>query len=453
MTSTAVDAHVLERIAALRLPSLGGLRFLDAACGDGLFCGFALADGATRVVGIERDPDQLALARERFPAAEFAAGGESLPEGPFDVILLASALHLDDDQPGLVRALMSRLAANGMLVLELGLASSDTALWKDVAGSTGNRRFPSLAMLDQVLGDFAWKWIGPSVEWPGDTVRRHVVQVQHRRPLAYLLMQAPGLGKTSIARSLFGTGKVALVSGDQVLLDLAHGRLAASPSLVAAVKDGFSTLSMDRATERVFAAGVGAELVGLWLQRRGEGDLAVDAYVPPAERAAVSGILCELGYLPVELSWTRPGLAMGSGQSVRQRARAFLDQLAAGAVPAAGTPLAGVKGTVGHVDDVRVVDDRVIIRGWAVHASGRMPALLAVRVGRRMQPIHDFERQHRPDVQAHLGLSHDVCGFLAVVPVATLGGDDALKRSWLVYGGMSENSLDGPFGIEAGGRR
>jgi SAM-dependent methyltransferase len=444
------DGGRLARIEALRLPPLGGLRFLDVACGDGLMCGFALADGAARVVGLGSDGEMLRQARERFPAAEFlAAGFDALPDGPFDVILLASALHLADDQADLVRRLMARLAPNGVLVLELGLASSERAEWKHVEGRGGPRQFPTLALLEQMLAEFAWKWMGPSVAQEGDSVRRHVVQVQHRRPLAYLLIQPPGYGKTSIARRLFGDRGVAVVSGDQVLLDIAQGRLAASAALTAAVKDGFSSVSMDRATERAFAAGMCAELVGLWLQRAGGGDFALDAFVPASEHEAVARTLAELGYLPVAMQWARPGLALASGDGIRRRAQAFLDGMATGGRLEPRAPVADVKGTVGHVDDLRIVDDRVLIRGWAIHESGRMPECLGIRIGRKMHVVPEFERQPRPDVRAHLGLSHDVCGFLAVVPVAALGGEAGLPKQWLIFGGLSAESMDGPFGVAA----
>lgn len=447
----AADGGRLARIEALRLPPLGGLRFLDVACGDGLLCGFALADGAARVVGLGSDAEALRQVREHFPAAEFLqAGFDALPDGPFDVILLASALHLADDQADLVRRLMARLAPNGVLVLELGLASSERAEWKRVEGRAGPRQFPTLALLEQMLAEFAWKWVGPSVARDGDSVRRHVVQVQHRRPLVYLLAQPPGYGKTSIARRLFAGSAVSVVSGDQVLLDVAQGRLAASVALTAAVNDGFSSLSMDRATERAFAAGLGAELVGLWLQRAGGGDFALDAFVPASEHEAVARTLAELGYLPIAMHWERPGLALASGKDIRRRAQAFLGGMTTDGLVEGQARVADVKGTVGHVDDIQVVDDRVLVRGWAIHESGRMPECLGIRIGRRMHLVNEFERQRRPDVRAHLGLAHDVCGFLAVVPLTSLGGHNVTSKQLLLYGGMSAEALDGPFGIEAG---
>src|SRR3546814_17417243 len=70
-------------------------------------------------------------ARARFPACEFhQQGWEQLPDGLFDVILLASALHYADDQAALMHRLVERLTPNGVLVLELGIASSEKSEWK-----------------------------------------------------------------------------------------------------------------------------------------------------------------------------------------------------------------------------------------------------------------------------------------------------------------------------------
>src|SRR5688500_18131793 len=99
----AGDSRTLEKLKALRLPSLHGKRFLDVGCNEGFFCGYARFDGAVRAVGVDHSAGFIARARRRYPDCEFfQQGWEHLPEGPFDVILLASALHYADDQPALV---------------------------------------------------------------------------------------------------------------------------------------------------------------------------------------------------------------------------------------------------------------------------------------------------------------------------------------------------------------
>src|SRR3546814_18040827 len=76
----------------------------------------------------------------------------------------------------------------------------------------------------EVLVDYAWKWMGRSVTQDGDPVGRHVIHVSSRRPVAYLLMQPPGYGKSSLASRLFVPAGMAVVSGDQQLSQI--GRAA-----------------------------------------------------------------------------------------------------------------------------------------------------------------------------------------------------------------------------------
>src|SRR3546814_15331469 len=75
----------------------------------------------------------------------------------------------------------------------------------------------------EVLVDYAWKWMGRSVTQDGDPVGRHVIHVSRRRPVAYLLMQPPGYGKSSLASRPFVTAGMAGVSGDQQLSLVAEG--------------------------------------------------------------------------------------------------------------------------------------------------------------------------------------------------------------------------------------
>ena len=110
----AGDSRTLDKLKALSLPSLAGRRFLDVGCNEGFFCGFASHAGAARVVGLDASAGFIERARARFPRCEFIARSwDELPEGPFDVVLLASALHYAEDQPTLIHSLASRLSLDG----------------------------------------------------------------------------------------------------------------------------------------------------------------------------------------------------------------------------------------------------------------------------------------------------------------------------------------------------
>ena len=108
------DSRTLEKLKALKLPDLAGRDFLDVGCNEGFFCGFAKFAGAQRSVGIDRSAAFIARARQRFPACDILERDwNRLPEGPFDVVLLASALHYADDQAALVHRLVDLLAPDG----------------------------------------------------------------------------------------------------------------------------------------------------------------------------------------------------------------------------------------------------------------------------------------------------------------------------------------------------
>ena len=99
----------------------------------GFFCGYARFQGASRSVGVDNTRLFVDRARQRFPDCEFhLTGWDSLPDGTFDVILLASALHYADDQPALIHRLVEKLSPDGVLVLELGIYSSGKPEWVKV---------------------------------------------------------------------------------------------------------------------------------------------------------------------------------------------------------------------------------------------------------------------------------------------------------------------------------
>lgn len=85
---------------------LAGRRLLDIGCGTGALAR-TLADRGARVVGIDPNPEALALAREAVPAAGFRrAEAQSLPfaDGSFDGAIFLNSLH-HVPEPAMHRAL------------------------------------------------------------------------------------------------------------------------------------------------------------------------------------------------------------------------------------------------------------------------------------------------------------------------------------------------------------
>lgn len=438
------DSVTLDKLKALRLPNLAGRSFLDVGCNEGFFCGFARHQGAVRVVGVDHSAQFVERARGRFPDCEFFhQGWETLPDGTFDAILLASALHYAEDQTALLHRLMQKVARDGVLILELGIVSSKTSNWFKVKRGIDERYFPTMSKLREVLKDYAWKWMGPSVTQPGDPVSRHVIHISHRRPISYLLLQPPAYGKTSIANSVFVPANIPVVSGDDAVRRAAKGELEMADDLREALASTYSPYALDRTIQRIFDDGLGDQLVALWVSQAVEGDFALDAYVPVAHHAAVQRILADAGYLPVLLRWERVGMDYLPTQVLAEQAEDFYMSMTAGKTESDDTGISGVSNTqkndpIGFVDELALVQGQLSMRGWAIDENGSLPKSLTIRLGDQVLLADALHKQMRPDVQKHLKLAHCLVGFrvqiatpglrsLALIrgPIEIFSGDDA----------------------------
>jgi SAM-dependent methyltransferase len=409
------DSKSFDKLAALRLPPLEGRRFLDVGCNEGFFCGFAAFSGAARSVGLDRSRECIARARQRFPDCEFHCHGwDALPDGPFDVILLASALHYADDQPALLHRLVERLDRDGVLVLELGLVASKKSEWVEVTRGIDKRWFPSLMKLREILAPYASKWKGRSVDQAGDPVPRHVVHISRRRPVAYLLMKPPGFGKTSLVNQLFAPAGIHVVSGDKQMVRLADGRLSVPQAMHELVAGDFSRYTIDDSIERVFKHGFGREWIATWLAAAGGGDFAMDGYVPADQHDRVRQYLVDAGYLPVTLDWDQPATPALDGRKLRRQAKAFYRAMAKreASTAANGQAASGNEASMeGYVDRIRLAGGRLIVEGWARNAHGKVPEVIVVRLNDRLLTCSDFDVVSRPDVAKHVGTSDDRLGF------------------------------------------
>jgi SAM-dependent methyltransferase len=443
------DSSSLEKLEALRLPSMRGKRFLDVGCNEGFFCGYALWQGAARSVGIDRSSAVIAKARQRFPGCEFLhQGWDTLPQGPFDVILLASSLHYADDQAALVHALANHLAPDGLLVLELGMHPSAKNEWVLVKRGIDERTFPSRKKLIEVLQNYAWKFIGRSVSQAGDPVGRVVVHVTPRKRMAYLLMQPPGYGKSTIARSLFEAAGVRVVTADVIINQVATGRLSADAALQSVIKENFSHLHVDQTTQRILKAGLLHRYVELMLQHAGTTDFALDAYLPALHHSAVIQLLAEKGYMPVQLTWERAGVPFASVKDAKDRAQSYFASLTKieqrPEIRPSEHPLP-FQGTHAIVDAITSNDGQVTVRGWALNDTGVPPSILVVDVAGTRHIFDKYVLRPRHDVQKHFSLSHKMCGYQLSISLEDASEGANLKEKICLFAGDSLEKLSGPF--------
>jgi len=197
--------------------NLEGKSVLDLGCNEGFFCIEAVKRGATRVVGIDKNPEFLEKARQRAPGVTFLEQSwQDLPAEKFDLILLLSALHYEDQPREFLRRVSDHLEDDGLLILEVGIANVPgmTRMWTQ---RTNTVFHPTWEMLhSRYLERFAFRVIGRSVDQPGDPVPRWVVHCHRLKPTVMLITGPGHVGKSSLARGI-SRGQVVTVEIDIML--------------------------------------------------------------------------------------------------------------------------------------------------------------------------------------------------------------------------------------------
>lgn len=443
-----------DKLRRLRFPSLAGKTFLDMGCNQGYFCGFALFQGASRVVGIDRSKKSIEQARARFPEAEFYCQSWDDPlAGQFDVILLASALHYASDQPALIDQLMKRLTPEGVLVLELGIAKGGEDAWVEVKRSIDTRPFPTLAKLKTVLEPYAWRLVGESVRQGGDPVPRSVVHARVPLPMVYLLLNDSGTGKTTLARRLFEPTQVPVVSGDKIFHRIATGRMDGPDTISGLIRKVFQPAGIGGLTKQLLEHGYLEDLVALWIQVAQNRDFALDSFVPEPWREALAEAFRKRGYIPVRMSWeidqTTSTRAVSEDQakayehSLGGKKLASIQQVQIEKLPTAELPLA----LRWHLDSPKNFDNladqkAVTIKGWLMPGSQPETSLrLYVSSGRKME-FFTLDRQRLDVVKSCFGRLDDCPEF---VREFNNGFEFRINRAWLRH--RTE------FGLEYGEER
>ncbi len=442
------DSQSLAKLKALRLPLMVGQRFLDIGCNEGFFCGYAQFAGAARVVGLDQSETFISRARQRFAGVEFLhQSWDALPPGPFDVVLLASSLHYARDQADLIHRAVQTLSPTGTLVLELGVAPGEHSAWVEVQRGADRRLFATWAKLTEVLAPHAWKLISKSVAQKGDPVPRYTLHINARKPVAYLLMQPPGFGKSTFGKELFKPAGVPVVAGDLCLMEIAEGKVPADEALRTVVAAKCSPDALDKTLLALLKAELLPQLVQVWLAKANGKTFALDAFVPAAFREQVEQIVKAAGYLVVRLEWERPGAELMASGKVEDLADAWVAELAIPpGMPAQAMPF---KGTLGAVTQLGVNQQVMDVTGWAVHQNGLMPKYIGIKVGEHMTVYSRFDRVARPTVKERLGLPHVMYGFKIrqAIPPGVNPKDAPYQLQ--VFGGNDESELSGPFSMDA----
>ena len=230
-----------EKLIKLRLPDMRGRSFLDIGCNSGFFPQWALANGAAHTVGIDANPEVIAVARERDAVTRYIQGNwydalESLDER-FDVILHSSAFHYVTDQPRFLKLVHNLLTDGGVFVLEAGVIAAPLPRYEIVRRPKSYTRHLTRPLLNKLLEDFGVREYGQSVLQGGDPVPRYVFHCSKWRPTAILLAGDSFVGKSTLAGSLARGGDTAHVKLDEICRTL---RTSKNPRLESVLSDHFA---------------------------------------------------------------------------------------------------------------------------------------------------------------------------------------------------------------------
>lgn len=202
------SSHKLER---LKLPpDLSGKSVLDIGCNEGFFCNAVLQRGARKVVGIDVDDKFLGEARKRYADEQISfikQGWQTLPDGPFDLILWTSAMHYELDPARILPNICSKLSPDGLFVLECGLFQ---APWKEMIYNIrhdGGLWYPTLPFLENALSNagLSYRMVSHAELVGTDPVPRVVFHCSVRQPTVLLVRGPTKSGKTNLAEALKGS--------------------------------------------------------------------------------------------------------------------------------------------------------------------------------------------------------------------------------------------------------
>lgn len=178
--------HTRKKFDLLDLPPLSGKRYLDLGCNSGMFCRFAVDEGAADVFGIDIDPKLIALAEDYVPEAGFLTSrfeNIELENRQFDYVSIASAIHYSQDFVTVANKIMGLVKDGGLLVIEGGLfdPAGNSALNTPVPGwrKIGDhcRQLTMGFVTDVLFPNCDVKLSGPSLNQGGDNLARYVLHI------------------------------------------------------------------------------------------------------------------------------------------------------------------------------------------------------------------------------------------------------------------------------------
>jgi trans-aconitate methyltransferase len=153
------------------LEAKAGERILDLGCGTGHLTEKIAATGA-KVIGVDRSPEMIRQARERYPALLFEVmdAREIAFTEPFDAVFSNATLHWIKEPEKLTRGIAKVLRPGGRFVAEFGGKGNTTELMAAVERTWSRLGFP---------GPAPKPWYYPSIAEYAALLEKHGLEVTY----------------------------------------------------------------------------------------------------------------------------------------------------------------------------------------------------------------------------------------------------------------------------------
>jgi len=159
-------AGVLDLLAAKP-----GERILDLGCGTGHLTA-KIAEAGAHVVGVDRSPEMIRQAREKYPSLRFEVmdAREIALDGAFDAVFSNATLHWVKEPERVIAGIKSALRPGGRFVAEFGGKGNTGELLKAVGRAWANIKLP---------GPAPHPWYYPSIAEYSTLLEQHGLEVTH----------------------------------------------------------------------------------------------------------------------------------------------------------------------------------------------------------------------------------------------------------------------------------
>ncbi len=159
-------AGVLELLAAKP-----GERILDLGCGTGHLTA-KIAEAGARVVGVDRSPEMIRQAREKYPSLRFEVmdAREIVLDGNFDAVFSNATLHWVKQPERVIAGIKNALHPGGRFIAEFG-GKGNTGEFLKAAG----RAWSNL----KLAGPAPHPWYFPGIAEYSGLLEQHDLELTH----------------------------------------------------------------------------------------------------------------------------------------------------------------------------------------------------------------------------------------------------------------------------------